>query len=73
MFGRRPNNASRKNKSQWYEWPIIIAVTLMGEILEANEDRVIGRITGCPMLNAHQNLGHGLLTATHFARAQLKA
>jgi tetratricopeptide (TPR) repeat protein len=27
MFGRRLSNASRKNKSQWYEWPILIAVT----------------------------------------------
>lgn len=37
---------------------IILGPELKGEILEANEDRVIGKITGCPMLNAHRNIGN---------------
>jgi len=37
---------------------IILGPELMGEILEANEERVIGKMTGCPMLNAHRNIGH---------------
>ena len=38
---------------------IILGPELKGEILEANEERVIGKMTGCPMLNAHRNIGHG--------------
>lgn len=37
---------------------IILGPELKGEILEANEDRVVGKITGCPMLNAHRNIGN---------------
>jgi hypothetical protein len=43
---------------------IILGPELMGEILEANEERVIGKITGCPMLNAHRNVGHGPTAGT---------
>lgn len=43
---------------------IILGPELMGEILEANEDRVVGRIRGCPVLNAHQNIGHGPTAGT---------
>ncbi|TFH49694.1 MAG: hypothetical protein E4G89_04475, partial [Methanothrix sp.] len=40
----------------------IISTILLGpefesDILEANEDRVIVRLTGCPMLNAHRTVG----------------
>ncbi len=37
---------------------IILGPELMGEIVEADERRVIGKITGCPMLNAHRNIGY---------------
>ena len=37
---------------------IILGPELKGEIFEANEERVIGKITSCPMLNAHRNIGH---------------
>jgi len=37
---------------------IILGPELRGEILEANEERIIGKMTGCPMLNAHRNIGH---------------
>jgi len=37
---------------------IILGPELRGEILVANEDHVIGKMTGCPMLNAHRNIGH---------------
>ena len=47
---------------------IISAITLgpelMGEILEASEDRVIGKTTGCPVLNAHRNIGCGPTAGT---------
>jgi hypothetical protein len=36
---------------------IILGPELRGEISEADEERVIGKITGCPMLNAHRNIG----------------
>jgi hypothetical protein len=36
---------------------IIMGPELKGEILEANEKKVIGKMTGCPMLNAHRNIG----------------
>jgi hypothetical protein len=36
---------------------IILGPELEGAILEANEDRVIGKMTGCPMLNAHRRAG----------------
>jgi len=37
---------------------IILGPELKGEILEANVQRVTGKITGCPMLNAHRSIGH---------------
>jgi hypothetical protein len=43
---------------------IILGPELMGDILEANEERVIGKMTGCPMLNAHRNIGNEP-TGTH--------
>ena len=43
---------------------IILGPELKGEILEANEDRAIGKITGCPMLNAHRNIGYGPTAGT---------
>ncbi len=36
---------------------IIMGPELRGEILQASEERVIGKMTGCPMLNAHRNIG----------------
>lgn len=36
---------------------IIMGPELRGEILQASEKRVIGKMTGCPMLNAHRNIG----------------
>lgn len=49
----------------------IISTILMGpgfesEILEANEDRMIVRLTGCPMLNAHRRVGYGPTSGTPF-------
>ena len=43
---------------------IILGPELMGVILGANEERVIGKTTGCPMLNAHRNIGNEP-TGTH--------
>ena len=43
---------------------IILGPELMGEIVEADERRVIGKITGCPMLNAHRNIGYGSTAGT---------
>ena len=37
---------------------IILGPELKGEVLEADAGRVIGKITGCPMLNAHRNIGN---------------
>jgi hypothetical protein len=36
---------------------IILGPELKSDILEANENRVIGRMISCPMLNAHRNVG----------------
>jgi len=30
----------------------------------ANDNRVIGKMTGCPMLNAHRNVGYGPTAGT---------
>lgn len=38
---------------------IIMGPEFRGEILDAGETQVVGRIDGCPMLNAHRNLGQG--------------
>jgi hypothetical protein len=38
---------------------ILLGPEFKGVILEANEDRVIAKLTGCPLLNAHRNIGHG--------------
>jgi len=43
---------------------IILGPELMGEIVEADERRVIGKITGCTMLNAHRNIGYGSTAGT---------
>lgn len=43
---------------------IILGPELMGEIVEADERRLIGKITGCPMLNAHRNIGYGSTAGT---------
>ncbi len=43
---------------------IIQGPELKGEILEANEDQVIGKITGCSMLNAHRGVGYGPTAGT---------
>ena len=43
---------------------IILGPELMGEIVEADERRVIGKITGCPMLNAHRNIGYAPTAGT---------
>jgi hypothetical protein len=43
---------------------IILGPELMGEIVEADERQVIGKITGCPMLNAHRNIGYGSTAGT---------
>ncbi len=43
---------------------IILGPELRGEILEANDDRVIGKVTGCPMLNAHKSIGYGPTAGT---------
>lgn len=37
---------------------IILGPELVGEILDASEERLIEKMTGCPMLNAHRNIGH---------------
>ena len=37
---------------------IILGPELIGETLEADEERVVQKMTGCPMLNAHRNIGH---------------
>jgi hypothetical protein len=37
---------------------IILGPELIGEFLEADEERVKFMITGCPMLNAHKMIGH---------------
>ena len=47
----------------------IISTILLGpefesDILEANEDQVVVRLTGCPMLNAHRTVGHGSTAGT---------
>jgi predicted ArsR family transcriptional regulator len=47
----------------------IISTILLGpgfesEIREANEERVIVRLTGCPMLNAHRSVGYGPTSGT---------
>jgi len=47
----------------------IISIMLLGpgfknEILEADEGRVIVRLTGCPMLNAHRSVGYGPTSGT---------
>lgn len=46
---------------------IIMGPEFRGKIMDAGEKRVIGRIYGCPMLNAHRNLGQGkpVGTASH--------
>jgi hypothetical protein len=36
---------------------IVLGPEIEGDVIEANEDLVIERITGCPMLNAHRNVG----------------
>jgi len=43
---------------------IIMGPELTGEILEANDNRVTGKTTGCPMLNAHRNIGYGPTAGT---------
>ena len=43
---------------------ILLGPEFKGVILEANEDRVIGKLTDCPMLNAHRNIGHGPTAGT---------
>ena len=37
---------------------IILGPELKGETLEADEERVVQKMTGCPMLNAHRNIGN---------------
>ena len=37
---------------------IILGPELIGETLEADEERVVQKMTGCPMLNAHRNIGN---------------
>ena len=43
---------------------ILLGPEFKGAILEANEDKVIGKLTGCPMLNAHRNIGQGPIVGT---------
>lgn len=43
---------------------IIMGPEFRGEILDSGEERVVGRIDGCPMLNAHRNLGQDKPTGT---------
>jgi hypothetical protein len=37
---------------------IILGPELKGKVLGADAGRVIGKITGCPMINAHRNIGN---------------
>jgi Glu-tRNA(Gln) amidotransferase subunit E-like FAD-binding protein len=51
-----------RNAKEIEEALSIISTILLGpefesDILEANEDRVMVRLTGCPMLNAHRTVG----------------
>ncbi|MFA6371574.1 MAG: hypothetical protein WCW68_03015 [Methanothrix sp.] len=43
---------------------IIMGPEFAGVVLEANVNRVIGKMTGCPMLNAHRNIGYGPTAGT---------
>lgn len=43
---------------------IILGPEIESDVLEANEDRVIERTTGCPMLNAHRGIGYGPTAGT---------
>lgn len=43
---------------------IILGPEFESDVLEANEDRVIGRMIGCPMLNAHRRFSNGPTAGT---------
>lgn len=57
-FGLPTSNAIEIESALDIISTIILGPELVGEILEASEERLIGKTTGCPMLNAHRNIGH---------------
>ncbi len=58
-LGLPANNAIEIDDALSIITTIILGPGLESDILEAKEDQVIGRMTGCPMLNAHRSVGYG--------------
>lgn len=57
-LGLPSSNAAEIDSTLGIISTIILGPELTGEILEANEERLIGKMTGCPMLNAHRDIGN---------------
>ncbi len=63
-LGLPPSNAAEIDDVLGIISAIILGPGFESDVLEANEDRVIERMTGCPMLNAHRCIGYGPTAGT---------
>ncbi len=63
-LGLPVSNAIEINSTLDIVSAIVQGPELKGEILDANEDRVNGMITSCPVLNAHRGVGYGPTAGT---------
>jgi len=57
QLGLPANNAIETSEAWGIVGTIMLGPEIKSEVVEADEDHIVDRITGCAMLNAHQELG----------------
>lgn len=60
QLGLPANNAIETSEAWGIVGTILLGPEIESEVVEADENRIVDRITGCAMLNAHQELGVSL-------------